>query len=579
MVGAEAHGVTLTDEGCGSAAARILIETTLMNGAQALIRTLADAGVTTCFTNPGTSEMHFVAALDSVPEMRAVLALFEGVATGAADGHARMTGRPAATLLHLGPGLGNGLANLHNARRARVPMVNVVGDHATYHRQYDAQLQSDIETVARNISTWVRTSQSTAALSRDAVEAIAAAQGPPAQIATLILPADVSWDDGAEPAAALSPAVPAPPDPHAIEAIAAALRAGGSSALLLGGRALREVPVRAAGQIAAATGAKLLIEVFPTRMERGAGMPGMERLAYIPELASVQLGGLKNLVLVDAKAPVSFFAYPGKKSYLVPEGCQVHELAAPESDVLGSLDALVEALAAAGATPRLQPAVRPARPSGELNAESVCQAIGAVLPEGAIVSDESQTSGVTLGTTTAGAPPHDWLALTGGAIGQGLPVAVGAAIACPDRPVLALEADGSGLYTIQALWTMAREQLDITVVIFNNRSYGILNLELQRVGAKGAGPKAKAQLDLSGPDVDFVALAQGLGVPGRRVDTAESFVDALERAISEPGPQLIEVVIGSVLSPRQLRAMPHALRALGVLPQPMAQALKRRLYP
>src|SRR6201986_3957505 len=139
------------------------------NGAQALIRTLAGCGVTTCFTNPGTSEMHFVAALDSVPQMRAVLGLFEGVATGAADGYARMADRPAATLLHLGPGLGNGLATLHNARRAKVPLVNIVGDHATYHTRYDAQLQSDIETVARNVSSWVRTSGRTADLPGDAV--------------------------------------------------------------------------------------------------------------------------------------------------------------------------------------------------------------------------------------------------------------------------------------------------------------------------------------------------------------------------------------------------------------------------
>ncbi len=298
-----------------------------MNGAQALIRTLVDAGVTTSFTNPGTSEMHFVAALDSVPEMRAVLALFEGVATGAADGYARMTDKPAATLLHLGSGLGNGLANLHNARRAKVPLVNIVGDHATYHTQYDAQLQSDIETVARNFSSWVRTSQSTVELSRDAAEAIAAAYGPPRQVATLILPADVSWSDGAAPAAAPRLAAPAAAAESVITDVAAALRGRDSAAILLGGRALREDGLRAAAAVAAATGARVLCEVFPTRLQRGAGLPVVERLAYLPELASVQLAGLKHLVLVDTKAPVSFFAYPGKKSYLVPDGCQVHELA------------------------------------------------------------------------------------------------------------------------------------------------------------------------------------------------------------------------------------------------------------
>jgi acetolactate synthase-1/2/3 large subunit len=551
----------------------------LPNGAQALIRTLVDAGVSTCFTNPGTSEMHFVAALDSVPEMRAILALFEGVATGAADGYARMSDRPGATLLHLGSGLGNGLANLHNARKGKVPIVNIVGDHATYHTKYDAQLQSDIETVARNVSSWVRTSQSAAAVASDAAEAIAAAHGPPGQVATLILPADVSWSDGAEPAA--PPALAAPPvaSGEVLEQVVRALRGRGRTAILLGGRALREPGLVAAARIAAATGAQLLAEVFPTRMERGAGLPAIERLAYLAEIASVQLGGLKHLILVDAKAPVSFFAYPGKRSYLVPDGCEVHELAAPTEDALGSLDALVDALGAGGAEPARQERSRPARPTGPLDADKVCQAIGAVLPEGAIVSDESQTSGVTLAAHTAGAPRHDLLALTGGAIGQGLPVAVGAAIACPGRPVLALEGDGSAMYTIQSLWTMAREELDVTAVIFNNRSYAILNIELERVGADRPGPTAKEQLDLAGPDLDFVQIAAGLGVPSVRVDTGEDLVAQLERAIAEPGPHLIEAVVPSVYSGLRLRAMPHALRVLEKLPRPIAKAAKARFYP
>jgi acetolactate synthase-1/2/3 large subunit len=308
-------------------------------------------------------------------------------------------------------------------------------------------------------------------------------------------------------------------------------------------------------------------------------VPAVERLAYIPELASVQLGGLKQLILVDAKAPVSFFAYPGRKSYLVPEGCELHELAEPGSDVLGSLEALADALGASEAELETQPAARPAPPTGQLDAEKACEALGTLLPEGAIVSDEAQTSGVTLAANTAGAPRHDWLTLTGGAIGQGLPVAVGAAVACPDRPVFAFEADGSALYTIQSLWTMAREQLDVTVVIFNNRSYAILNMELARVGAQMAGERAKAQLELGHPNLDFVALGRGFGVPSRRVETAEEMTDALRRALAEPGPHLIEAVLPTMFSPIQLRAMPYALRALTMLPRPLAAAIKRRLYP
>ncbi len=514
-----------------------------MIGAQALLRTLVDSGVRTCFTNPGTSEMHFVAALDSVPEMRAVLALFEGVATGAADGYARMADAPAGTLLHLGPGLGNGLANLHNARRARVPIVNIVGDHATYHTRYDAPLQSDIETVARNVSGWVRTSKSPGELAQDAADAVAAARSPPGQVATLILPADVSWSEGAEPVSPSRTADAPPVCAEGVEAVANALRGGARTAMLLGGRALREPGLIAAGRIAAATGARVLAEVFPARLQRGAGVPPVERIAYFPERATAQLDGLEHLILVDAKSPASFFAYPGTSSDLVPDGCEVHELAGPAGD---SLEALVEALGARDVRAAVQAVSRPAPPTGALTAEKVCQAIGLILPEGAIISDEAVTSGMILPAHTAGAPRHDWLALTGGAIGQGLPVAVGAAVACPERAVFALQADGSSLYTIQSLWTMAREQLNVTVVIFNNRSYAILNIELARVGAQSAGPRAQSQLDLSAPDLDFVKLGTGFGVPSYRVDTAEQLVEILHRAVAEPGPHLIEVVLANV---------------------------------
>lgn len=553
----------------------------MFNGAHALVQTLVDAGVTTVFSNPGTSEMHFVAALDSAPQMRAVLTLFEGVASGAADGYARMTDRPAATLLHLGPGLGNALANLHNARKAGVPIVNIVGDHATTHAQYDAQLQSDIETVARNVSSWVRTSQATDKLADDAAEAVAVARSTPRQISTLILPADVSWGhDGAAPAPPSPVPAPQPPDPDTVAQVATALASSGTTtALLLGGQALLEPGLLAAARIAEATGARLLAEVFPTRIQRGAGLPAVQRLAYFAEFAATQLAGIDNLVLVGARAPVSFFAYPGKKSYLVPEGCQVHILAGPTQDPVDCLAVLAVHAGATNATPALQPLHRPARPRGKLTAETVCQAIGAVLPDNAIISDESQTSGMTLPSLSAGAPRHDVLTLTGGAIGQGLPVAIGAAVACPDRPVLALEGDGSAMYTIQSLWTMAHENLDITVVIVNNRSYGILNVELQRVGAGAGGPKAKAQLDLTGPGLDFVHLGLGMGVPSRRVETAEELSTALEGAFARPGPHLIEAVIPPAFSGLKLKALPYAMSALSKMPDPVAKAVKRRLWP
>jgi acetolactate synthase I/II/III large subunit len=515
-----------------------------VNGAHALLRTLVANGVDTCFTNPGTSEMHFVAALDDVPEMRAVLALFEGVATGAADGFGRMADRPAATLLHLGPGLGNGLANLHNARRARTPLVNIVGDHATYHQVFDAPLASDIDSVARNVSGWIRSVDLPADVGRAATDAILASMR--GRVATLILPADASWSEGAEPGPiAAVPALQRVPT-DAIDLAAKALRSGEPAALLLGGGALRERGLVAAGRIAAATGAKLLCETFPARLERGAGLPSVERLGYLAEFAIAQLDGLRHLVLVDARAPVSFFAYPDKPSNLVPDGCEVRELVPEGFEPQDALEELADLLGAPADSVARAAATRPDRPSGALTPETLAHAIGALLPEGAIVSDEANTAGLFVSGATAGAPRHDWLTLTGGAIGQGMPVATGAAVACPDRPVINLQADGSAMYTLQSLWTQARENLDVTTVIFDNRSYAILSLELSRVGARTDGNAADL-FDISRPPLDFVALAEGMGVDGTRVDTADDLVRALEHAQAEPGPYLIDAILPSRL--------------------------------
>jgi acetolactate synthase-1/2/3 large subunit len=511
-----------------------------MNGAHALLRTLVASGVDTCFTNPGTSEMHFVAALDDVPEMRAVLTLFEGVATGAADGFGRMAGRPAATLLHLGPGLGNGLANLHNARRARTPVVNIVGDHATYHQPLDAPLASDIVGVARNVSGWVRESRSAADVGRDATDAIVAAMR--GCVATLVLPADASWSEGAEPGPVAAFTLPVRVPTDEVSLAGKALRSGEPAALLLGGAALDERGLVAAARVAAATGAKLLCETFPARLERGAGIPAVERLGYLAEFAAAQLEGLRHLVLVGARAPVSFFAYPGKPSVLVPDGCDVHDLVPAGFAAVPAIEQLADALDAPATGYARAPSDRPARPTGALDPKSIAAAIAAILPEGAIVSDEANTAGLFVAGATAGAPPHTWLTLTGGAIGQGLPLATGAAVACPDRKVLSIEADGSAMYTLQALWTQAREGLDVTTVVFDNRSYAILNLELSRVGARTDGHAAEL-FDLSRPPLDFAALARGMGVPAERAETADEFTRALERALAAPGPALVHAIL------------------------------------
>ncbi|MFE1862979.1 acetolactate synthase large subunit [Streptomyces anandii] len=543
-----------------------------MNGAEAVVASLRACGVEVFFANPGTSEVHLVAALDAEPGARAVPCLFEGVATGAADGYGRMAGRPAATLLHLGPGLGNGLANLHNARRAATPLVNLVGDHATHHKPLDAPLESDIDSAAGTVSGWVRRCRDVRTAGADAAAAVSAATAGRGRVATLVLPADVSWSPGAAAAGAVPPASRPTTSPSAdavagnavpdgpVAEVAAALRGGGPAALLLGGPALREPSLREAARVAAACGARLLCETFPARLERGAGLPAVERLAYLPEGALAQLRGVRHLVLVGARSPVSFFAYPRTPGRLVPEDCQVYDLTGPDSDVRGTREALAhlaDRLPDVQGAPAAPDPAEPSPPTGPLTGETVAAAVGALLPEGAVVVDEANTSGLWLPAATAGAPRHDWLCLTGGAIGQGLPLAVGAALACPERPVVCLEADGSAMFTPQALWTMARESLDVTVVVYANSSYAILEMEYDRLiapsgtttGEQGCGPARRNLLDLSRPALDWAGLARSMGVPAARTTTAEEFTAEFARALAEPGPHLVEARVPALFGP------------------------------
>ncbi len=514
-----------------------------MNGAESLVHTLAASGVDTCFANPGTSEMHFVAALDTVRGVRPILALFEGAVTGMADGYGRMAGKPACTLLHLGPGLANGLANLHNARRAATPIVNIVGDHATYHAQYDAPLASDIVGFARPVSGWVHSSVSAGTVAADGARAVAAALSPPGQIATLILPADTAWNAAEGPASALPRPVPAPVSDAAVDRAAVALRSGRRAAILLRGAVLQDEGLALAGRIAATSGARLMCDTFAPRLARGAGRVAVERIPYFAEQIVEAFASVEQLILVGAKPPVSFFAYPGKPSWCLPEGAEIHTLSHAHEDGVGALAALAEAVGAGAES--LPPAVlaRPDRPGGRLNQYSAGHVIARHLPEGAIISDEGATSSGGTQLATATAAPHDYLTLTGGSIGQGIPLATGAAVASPHRKVVCVQGDGGAMYTLQALWTQARERLDVVTVIFANRSYGILNVELARVGARNVGPVALSMLDLHNPDLDFVKLATGMGVEATRAETIEAFDDQFADAMARKGPRLIEVIL------------------------------------
>lgn len=515
-----------------------------MNGAESLVHTLADSGVEICFGNPGTSEMHFVAALDREPRMRGVLCLFEGVVAGAADGYARMTGKPAATLLHLGPGFANAISFLHNARKAGQPVVNIVGDHATSHAKYiQAPLTSDIMAICGGVSDWLHQSRAPGEVAADGARCVQAARAAPGQIATLVLPADCAWSEASGPAKPLPVTPPKAVDSAVIDRVAAALKNGKKTALLMRGRCLERAGVIAAGRIAHLTGARLLHDYFTPRMTRGEGLAEVERVPYFAEDIVEALRGLEQIVLVGAPAPVTFFAYPDKPSWVTPEGCELLTLAEASDDAVGALAALADSLGARAPGPVVRRMVPDMPGHAALNPFSMGAIIARLMPDNAILSDDSLTAGMGLQASLKHGPLHDWMLLTGGAIGDAPPMAVGAGLACPGRKVIAVTGDGAAMYSLPALWTMARERLDVTVIVCANRTYNILNIELGRVGALNPGPKTLAMLDLHDPVLDFVKMAEGMGVEACRAETTTEFAAQFADAIQTRGPRLIEAVL------------------------------------
>ena len=516
-----------------------------MNVSEAILRELVDMGVDACFGNPGTSEMHLVASFDRVGGIKPILCLFEGVCTGAADGYARMAGKPAATLLHLAPGMGNGFANLHNAKRAYSRMINLVGDHATFHRKYDAPLQSDIHAVSKPVSDWIGDPVSGADAIHKVRQAFDIAMRPNGGLSTLIVPADIAWSDmGAVPARAAPTTAPkAPVDAALVRAAAAALTSGEPAILLIGGHGGLERPMRLAAAIAQKTGARLFTDTFMSRLSRGRGRTKPERVPYLGEMAVPMLSGFRQCVAIGTKAPVGFFGYPNKPSTFLSPECKVHMPWSAGNDLSDVLEALALEVGAA-TTPAITDGPLPSLPgAGKISIESFANATAALLPEGAIVSDEANSSGLWAYLAFQNAAPHDWLSLTGGAIGQGIPVAVGAAVACPGRPVINLQADGSAMYTIQGLWTAARENLHVITVLLNNKSYFVLNMELDRVGATAQSERSRSLLSLEKPVMDFTAMARSMGVKAVRAEDNETYVKALQAALAEPGPHLIEVML------------------------------------
>lgn len=512
-----------------------------LTGAQAVLSTLADCGVKVCFANPGTSEMHLVTALDSEPRIRPVLCLFEGVATGAADGFARMTGKPALTLLHLGPGYLNGGANIHNAKRAFSPMINLIGDHALDHRSLDAPLASDIAGLAGPNSIWLKSADSLEQAGALAAEAYAASFGPASGPVSLIMPADIAWTTGARPGSGAAVPEPERLDDAKISSAAKRIAAAGQAAILVSGSAIIGDGLTACARLEAA-GLRVFTDTFVPRQSRGAGVFAPARLPYFAEAALEALDGIDLLVVAGTKPPVAFFAYPDTPGELTPKGVERLELGGPESDSADTLARLADAMGAGQTAPAPQPAPRdPDLSDAKFNPHTIGGIIAARMPADTIVSDDGVTASLPIFLQTAGAAQHDWLALMGGAIGQGMPVAIGAAIAAPDRKVICLTGDGAGMYTNQSLWTMAREQLDIVAIVFVNNAYKILNIELQRTGAGAGGKAAQALLNLGEPDIDWAQMAEAMGVPARTATNLASFDHALREALSARGPHLIAV--------------------------------------
>ncbi len=516
-------------------------ETGSMTGAQALVATLADHGVGACFANPGTSEMHLVTALDGEPRIRSVLCLFEGVATGAADGYARITGGPAMTLLHLGPGYLNGGANIHNARRAKSPMINVIGDHAVYHQVYDAPLASDITGLAAPNSRWIKSVDTVGDAGGLAAEAWAASFGPEPGPVSLVLPADSAWEPGGVPGPKRKAPQLRAPDADAVAAAAIAVKSAAKPVILINGTALTETGLAQAARLEAA-GVKVFTDTFVPKQARGAGRFAPARMQYFAEAAMAELEGVDVMLLAGTVAPAAFFAYPAAPSLLVPDGCRTLSIGAADTDAAAALEALADALRASEAA---APAAlsKPEAPAGELNPGTAAASIARHMPQNAIVADDGVTASLPVFLATRTAEPHDWLMLTGGAIGIGMPLALGAAVAAPDRKVVCLSGDGAGMYTNQALWSMAREGADVTTVVFVNHSYRILNIELYRTGAGNPGPTAKAMLGLGEPEIDWVKLAEAQGVSAELATTAEGFDEAFARAMKEKGPRLIAALV------------------------------------
>jgi acetolactate synthase-1/2/3 large subunit len=398
------------------------------------------------------------------------------------------------------------------------------------------------------VSHWVRTSRSSLEVAADGAQAVAATRdGALGRIATLALPADTAWGPGGEVVRMPSAAALRAPDADAVRAAAKLLASLGRRAVLLVGDAgagERAAPLAAA--IARKTGCRVLAEFYSPRTAGGRGRTRIERLPYAVDAAVDKLEGAECLVLAGSTEPIGFFAYPSKPNQLKPAGCALLTLADARDDVPAALAALADELGAgAPASAATAKAIEldALRHANTLDADLIGHALVALLPEQAIVVDEAVTSGRAFGNRFAAAAPHDWLTVMGGAIGFGLPAALGAGLGAPGRPVLALEGDGSAMYTVQALWSIARESLPLVAVIFANRAYRILQGELEGVGATISGPKATHMLTLDQPALDWVSIAKGHGVPGARVQTPDEFVRELQRAFASRGPYLIEALV------------------------------------
>ena len=517
-----------------------------MNGAAAFFKSIVDNGIDTIFACPGTSEMQVVDEV-GYSNLRVVLCLFENSVTGMADGYARMLDKPALGMVHVTCGLTNALANMHNARIANSRMI-IFGGGVHVAHEVNEPVHSMLQRqpyVAQIAAQCVIEARSPDQLAAAATQALKASNDGAGKIVYVYGPNNAVWGESSFQGKLTSSAEQRQRVSTAtISSIADTLKAGKKTAFILDNLALREEGLEILGRIAEGAGGRLFREWLPSRIAMGAGRVRTETLPYGGAEGRELLSEFDQIVLVGAKIPVCPFSYENQPWVKIPENCNVHTLATADHDILAALEELATQLDLPEKASNRYNRKPGEPPTGPLSGNSIVQSLSILMPADSIVLDEAMLENVMFPLLMDGAAPFDFMAACpGGAIGAGPPVACGAAIACPNRKVILLEGDFSLMQGNTALWSMAQHNLDICVINYNNEGSASLSTELARVRQGEAQPKSIELLRIRKPTIDYAAMAESMGVPASRAETAEEFHLQLTKAMSTKGPHFIDANI------------------------------------